>query len=543
MQFANCERSLMHAKHYIVPDLQLRQGVPTEHLAWIGEDIVRRKPDVIVQIGDWGDFPSLSSHDAPGSIGKEGARYEDDLEALCQGVELLTAPITAELDRIKRRKLARWKPRMIFTEGNHEYRIVRAINADPRFAGTIGPHHVQAAVERHGWEYHPFLKVVEADGIHYCLAPDHKVLTADLRHVRLGDVSVGDKLLAFDEHSPGPRLGRRYKEAVVERAEIVKAERKRVITSDGSEFLVTPNHKWLARRHGTTQWCWHTTDQLMPGIELMRPFNTWDRSSSYESGWLAGMFDGEGHLSKPNCRQGGIQIGIAQNTGNTLDRIREALHMHGAKYFEHAAPTGRVINIRVAGSSSEKLELLGRIRPMRLVEKFRPEMLGRLQVPDNIPAPTVVAIEDAPFGDVAKVQTSTGTMIVDGYAHHNCHYFQMASSDRPIGGSMDNRFNKICGTFVQGHEQGLLQHRRPLPTGKTIHGIVAGSAYLHSEEYRGPQRNNEWRGTVVLHDVRNDGDCDPMSLTLQYLCKKYEGIDLAKWMAKKYPNLPRGWAE
>lgn len=125
---------------------------------------------------------------------------------------------------------------------------------------------------------------------------------------------------------------------------------------------------------------------------------------------------------------------------------------------------------------------------------------------------------------------------------HYSHYFQMAGSDRPIGGSMDNRINKICGTFVQGHEQGLLQHRRPLPIGRTIHGVVCGSAYLHSEDYRGPQRNNEWRGTVVLHDVRNGGDCDPMPLTLQYMAREYGGLELYDLLATKYPNLPRGWA-
>jgi hypothetical protein len=96
--------------------------------------------------------------------------------------------------------------------------------------------------------------------------------------------------------------------------------------------------------------------------------------------------------------------------------------------------------------------------------------------------------------------------------------------------------------FVKGHEQGLLQRRRPLPTGKTIHGLVCGSAYLHSEDYRGPQRNNEWRGTVVLHDVRNGGDCDPMPLTLQYMAREYGGVELHDLLATKYPDIPRGWA-
>lgn len=271
-----------HRKHYIIPDLQLRPGVPMDHLPWIGADIVRRRPDVVVLIGDVFDMHSLSSHDEPGSLAKEGARYEDDIKAGMDGLELMMRPV---LDAIA---ASDWRPRMIFTEGNHEHRIMRTVNADPRYAGTIGPHHCN--VEKYGFERHNFLEVVTVDGIAYS------------------------------------------------------------------------------------------------------------------------------------------------------------------------------------------------------------------------------------------------------------HYFQMAGSNRPIGGSMDNRLNKICGTFVQGHEQGLLQHRRPLPTGKTIHGIVCGSAYLHSEDYRGPQRNNEWRGTVVLHDVRNGGDCDPMPLTLQYMAREYGGVELYDLLASKYPDIPRGWA-
>lgn len=529
----------MHARHYVIPDLQSRKGVPMDHLSWIAADIVRRKPDVIVQIGDAGDFPSLSSHDPVGSMAREGARYEDDLEAFHDTFELLTRPIIDEVARLERNHEKRWRPRLIFTEGNHEYRIVRAINADPRFAGTIGPHHLNVA--RWGWEYHKFLEVVQADGVNYCLAPEHRALTADLRWVALGDLKVGDKLVAFDEHSPGPRRGRLYRTAFVEAAKTEPAPRKRVISSDGTELIVTPDHKWLARTFGTTVWRWVSTDDLRPGMELCKPFEVWTKQDTHDAGWLAGIFDGEGHLSKPNCSQGGIQVGFAQNPGIVLDRACEILRSldHAFTVYESIKT---VVQARICGASSEKMRLLGRIRPERLIAKFRPEMLGRIQASTNRQCPKVVRIEDAGTGDVAKIQTSTGTLIVEGFAHHNCHYFQMAGSDRPIGGSMDNRLNKICGTFVQGHEQGLLQHRRPLPIGKTIHGVVAGSAYLHSEDYRGPQRNNEWRGTVVLHDVRNGGDCDPMPLSMQYLCREYEGTDLYTFLTKKYPNLPNGWA-
>ena len=50
-------------KHLIIPDCQVKDGVPLEYLEWIGHYIVEKKPDVIINIGDFADMPSLSSYD------------------------------------------------------------------------------------------------------------------------------------------------------------------------------------------------------------------------------------------------------------------------------------------------------------------------------------------------------------------------------------------------------------------------------------------------------------------------------------------------
>ena len=44
----------------VLPDAQVMPGVAMEHLGWYGQFIAEKKPDVIVCIGDFGDFPSLS---------------------------------------------------------------------------------------------------------------------------------------------------------------------------------------------------------------------------------------------------------------------------------------------------------------------------------------------------------------------------------------------------------------------------------------------------------------------------------------------------
>jgi hypothetical protein len=115
------------------------------------------------------------------------------------------------------------------------------------------------------------------------------------------------------------------------------------------------------------------------------------------------------------------------------------------------------------------------------------------------------------------------------------HFFSHHHSKYPIGGEVHNRLNKIGSSFCQGHEQGFRYGNKVLANGNTIHGLVTGSCYLHIEDYRGRQNQRHWRGIAILNEVR-DGDYCIMVLTLDYLCRKYEGVDLYSYMTKKYPD-------
>lgn len=123
---------------------------------------------------------------------------------------------------------------------------------------------------------------------------------------------------------------------------------------------------------------------------------------------------------------------------------------------------------------------------------------------------------------------SPGVVYIDGIAY--AHYFANPNSGKPIGGTIQNRLSKIGCSFVQGHQQGLLQGNVQYATGDIKHGIVAGSAYLHDEEYKG-QANKHWRGVVVLNEVRDGQFCE-MPLTLDYLCRRYEGESLRRFLQR-----------
>ena len=149
------KKTIRSRTHLIIPDCQVHEGVPTEHLDWVGKYIAAKRPDVIVCIGDFADMPSLCSYDK-GKKSFEGRRYVNDIEAARAAMDRLTSHW---------RDIPDYKPRMVLTLGNHEDRITRAVEDAAVLEGAIGLHDL--AYESFGWEVHPYLEIVTIDGIEY----------------------------------------------------------------------------------------------------------------------------------------------------------------------------------------------------------------------------------------------------------------------------------------------------------------------------------------------------------------------------------------
>jgi predicted MPP superfamily phosphohydrolase len=151
-------------KHLVIPDTQVKPDNTIEHLEWAGKYAVDKKPDVIVHLGDHWDMPSLSSYD----VGKkcfEGRRYNRDIEAGIEGMRAFLKPIKKEQKRLRENKKKLWTPRMVFCLGNHEYRIVRAVDSDPKLDGLLS--YDDFKLEEMGWEVYDFLAPVIVDGVVY----------------------------------------------------------------------------------------------------------------------------------------------------------------------------------------------------------------------------------------------------------------------------------------------------------------------------------------------------------------------------------------
>lgn len=149
--------------HLVIPDCQVRDGDDFEYLRCIGRYIARKQPDVIVNLGDFGDMPSLSSYD----IGKkafEGERYLKDVQATRTAMEALLEPIQTFNKQAKINKQKQYKPRFVLTLGNHENRINKAVNNDAKLEGVLSTKDL--GYEKY-WEVHDFLEVVVIDGVAY----------------------------------------------------------------------------------------------------------------------------------------------------------------------------------------------------------------------------------------------------------------------------------------------------------------------------------------------------------------------------------------
>ena len=490
----------------VIADTQCKSEEDLEYMLWIGHYIAEKRPDVIIHIGDHYDFPSLSSYDK-GKSSAEGKRLVKDIEAGNIGFEYLNMAMQKHKD---------YNPRKIFCLGNHENRLDRYIDDNPELIGTLGTDFLP--FNKYGWEVHPFLKPVEVNGIffvHYlanpfsgkpyggnamnilktvgrsfvvghkqcldiairptidgkqqigivngaCLTPDHKVLHADLTYRPLGELKVGDKLVSFEEDVKG-RKSRRYRTGTVEKVKRSVKPCFKVSLKSGKSFKVTGDHLWVVKKGSMYEW--RETSKMRIGTRVPRFLEEWEQDLTYEAGWLSGLYDGEGCYSVRQTNAGFVgQLQMSQKEGLVQDRFEKSL----VSIFDRIATTCTavkrdVVQSRVQGGMRQIARVLGTLRPTRLLPKFKPEHLGRLWCNES-DLDTVTSIEPIGEQEIVMVSVDEKTMIVEGYAHHNC--------------------------------------------------------YDHNESYKGYQGNNHFRGLTVLHEVQ-DGFAVPMFVSLDYMKEKY----------------------
>ncbi len=272
----------------------------------------------------------------------------------------------------------------------------------------------------------------DAKGIPFCLHESHRVLMADLSWKPLGDIVVGDRIIAPDEYgepsdsgSASGYLARKWRVAVVANVHRSKARCKMVVT-EHADLVGTADHRVLtAYKSRCKVGRWLRIDQLCPQIrsrssQLALAIKPWVAENSYDAGWLAGFFDGEGHVGKKANTK--TRCGFSQNSGELCERAKSLLTERGFTFEVAKTIHNGVTNEKVylLGGFKKVMEFLGVIRPGRLIENFDKHLGLRPQRVYGVTPSVVRCVGDVGEQNVVDISTTTGTFVCEGFIVHNC---------------------------------------------------------------------------------------------------------------------------
>ena len=115
----------MGKDYLIIGDQHAHPDHNNDRADWLGQFIKDRRPDVVVNIGDGWDLPSLSSFDK-GKASFHGASYERDIDAGLDFQDRVWHPMKQSKKKM---------PHTVFLEGNHCHRISKVLEYEPHLAG------------------------------------------------------------------------------------------------------------------------------------------------------------------------------------------------------------------------------------------------------------------------------------------------------------------------------------------------------------------------------------------------------------------------
>lgn len=370
-------------------------------------------------------------------------------------------------------------------------------------------------------------------GNRMCLAPEHRILTDDLRWVPAGDLGEGEGLLAFDEStgdsglkSNGHAFRRKWRNGHVVQSYGAKKECVRVWLETGESIVCTADHPWLVNRaRSTAQWVeaqhlleipnrWGGYHPTHNPVYALRQLEPWIQETGYEAGWLAGMFDGEGSLSYGP--HGSPKLMLCQAKGPIADQVTHRLDRLGIEWssIDRTREGDRqpIVNIYVGGGFPGILTAMGRLRPERLIRK-----LAELGVHSRSIQPwrvKVEAVEPVGVRDIQVIESSTRTYFGEGYLMHNSDHHEAKD------GSKRNTYRHKLGRALHPNNAGQMQWGREY---RNLHAKV-------------------WKAcTNVIHagwaaDTKPDGY---FILNIKDHIRSGERIEVAKWHVNMLHSL--GW--
>jgi hypothetical protein len=265
---------------------------------------------------------------------------------------------------------------------------------------------------------------VSARGPAACMDPNSLVLKADLTWVPIKDLQPGDDLVGIEEGLPVKSGQRRLVKSQVLAKWRTVQESLRLTFDDGTSVVCSKDHRWLAA-NGHDQWLWQEANWCTPGVRIRALVDPWSSLSSYEAGYLAGAFDGEGCVITNMLAQGnkGSIVQFSQNPGTMLDTVLKMLADLGYQVTDASCHL-KCRRYQIRGLN-QTLRFLGEVRPKRLLERAELLWVGRTvranKTTDGYK--TVVKVEDLGRRSLIDIKTTSRTFVAEGLFTHNCMDF------------------------------------------------------------------------------------------------------------------------
>jgi len=298
------------------------------------------------------------------------------------------------------------------------------------FATKFGRVFVPAVTGNHGRSTRkPRMK-----GRVWCLAADTPILTRDLRWVEAKTLRANDPLLAFEEE-PAGQQGRRYMTAYVTQAASKQARTIAITLEDGRTLYATPEHKFLAHgKKGNSAVQWISAQEMLDHwagdrknkavwkIDQYLP--VWKEDRSYEAGFLAAAFDGEGCLSR---RHGTAQLSFNQTENAMLETVQRLLSELGFEWHTSIQAGNQAEHrktrhaIYISGGHSEIARFLGTVRPPRLLKKWAEFAVGTAYLYKTKQL-AITRVQEGGVREITELSSSSGTYLSAGVASHNTSY-------------------------------------------------------------------------------------------------------------------------
>jgi predicted phage terminase large subunit-like protein len=266
---------------------------------------------------------------------------------------------------------------------------------------------------------------VEGTRYHFCLQGTTSILMSDWSHKPISSIRVGDEVVGWGlELGIGTGKRRMLKRSKVIACGSLMAKANRYTMSSGAEIVCTPEHKWWRGK----QWKKNEKNQEYSEIKrlssLRRLMVPCERNYSWESGWVAGMCDGEGTFRKnPNHPSGAIGITQTLHNPELVQQLRENLQRLGFEFSEQWHQPSKTPGLEhykdrcifyINGGWKERYRFLAEISPFKR-DALAASLFGQLQTDED----KIVRVEEVGEIEVFWFQCETGNYIANGYCSKN----------------------------------------------------------------------------------------------------------------------------